>query len=75
MQQVLWDANSGDTWLKTQRAIVTMSLQEVGLSRWSILLLHSHPATAAALDTLLTKLHNRGVRFVLPCLHCTAERG
>lgn len=66
MQQVLWNANSGDTWLKNPQKIIRLSLREVSLSRTSILLMHSRPITANALDTLLTELQHRGVRFVLP---------
>lgn len=64
MQQVLWDANSGDTWLKKPAAIVKLALNEA--SHGSILLMHSRPTTADALDELLTKLQRRGFRFVLP---------
>ena len=65
MQSVLWDANSGDTWLKSPQQITYMSLHEASLGG-HVLLMHSRPATAAALDTLLTKLQQRGFRFVLP---------
>jgi peptidoglycan/xylan/chitin deacetylase (PgdA/CDA1 family) len=65
MQSVLWDANSGDTWLQSPQQIIHMSLYEVSLGG-HVLLMHSRPSTAAALDTLLTKLQQRGFRFVLP---------
>lgn len=64
MQQVLWDANSGDSWLHSPAAIVKLALNEA--SHGSILLMHSRPTTADALDELLTKLQRRGFRFVLP---------
>jgi peptidoglycan/xylan/chitin deacetylase (PgdA/CDA1 family) len=67
MHIVLWDANSGDTWLKSPRQIIHMSLYEASLGG-HILLMHSRPTTADALDTLLTKLQQRGFRFVLPSL-------
>lgn len=66
MQQVLWNANSGDTWLKNPRKIVKLGLREVSLSRASVLLMHSRPTTAKALDALLTELQRHNVRFVLP---------
>jgi peptidoglycan/xylan/chitin deacetylase (PgdA/CDA1 family) len=66
MQQVLWNANSGDTWLDDSKQIINLSLEEVALNRASILLMHSRPATASALDTLLYDLRRRGVRFVIP---------
>lgn len=66
MQQVLWNANSGDSWLTDPHKIIELSIKEVALSRASILLMHSRPATAAALDALLTDLQQRGARFILP---------
>jgi len=65
MHIVLWDANSGDTWLKSPPQIIHMSLYEASLGG-HILLMHSGPTTADALGTLLTKLQHRGFRFVLP---------
>lgn len=65
MQFVLWDANSGDTWLKSPKQIIHMSLYEASPGG-HILLMHSRPTTAKALDPLLTKLKKRGFRFVLP---------
>lgn len=66
MQQTLWDANSGDSWLKNPQKIIKLSIKEVSLSRASILLMHSRATTASALDALLTNLQRRGVRFILP---------
>ena len=65
LQLVLWDANSGDSWLKEPQKIIEMSLYEASLGG-SILLMHSRPTTADALDELLTKLRRRGYRFALP---------
>lgn len=67
MHIVLWDANSGDTWLKSPHQIIRMSLYEASLGG-HVLLMHSRPTTANALGTLLTKLQQRGFRFVLPTL-------
>lgn len=66
MQQVLWNANSGDSWLKDPHKIIKLSLKEVALGRTSILLMHSRITTANALDVLLTDLKLHGVRFILP---------
>jgi peptidoglycan/xylan/chitin deacetylase (PgdA/CDA1 family) len=65
MRIVLWDANSGDSWLKTPQQVIQMSLYESSLGG-NILLMHSKPTTAKALDALLTELQKRGFRFVLP---------
>ncbi|HET7300945.1 MAG TPA: polysaccharide deacetylase family protein [Oleiagrimonas sp.] len=65
MHAVLWDVNSEDTSFKSPHGIVRMSLYEASLGG-HILLLHSRPTTAKALDTLLTALQQRGFRFVLP---------
>ncbi|MBS0382661.1 MAG: polysaccharide deacetylase family protein [Proteobacteria bacterium] len=65
MEQVLWDTNSGDTWLKDPQKIVQLSLDQASQGG-SILLMHSRPTTADALDELLTQLQLRGFRFVLP---------
>lgn len=67
MQFVLWDANSGDTWLKSPTKMIHMSLYEASLGG-HILLMHSKPSTAKMLGTLLTKLQARGFRFVLPAI-------
>lgn len=73
MQQVLWNANSGDSWLKDPHKIINLSLKEVALSRASILLMHSRPTTANALGVLLADLQQRGVRFILPV--CKTSNG
>ncbi len=65
MQFVLWDANSGDTWLRSPKQIIHMSLYEASLGG-HILLMHSKPATANALGPLLEQLRKRGFQFVLP---------
>ena len=65
MQPVLWDANSEDTWLKSPKEIIRMSLYEASLGG-HILLMHSKPTTATALGPLLTELQKRGFQFVLP---------
>lgn len=65
MHVVLWDANSGDTWLKSPQEIIRLSLHEASLGG-HILLMHSRPATTQALDELLARLQQRGFRFVLP---------
>lgn len=64
MQQVLWNANSEDSWLKRPDQILYWSLEETGND--SILLMHDVPTTAVALDSVLTRLEGRGYRFVLP---------
>lgn len=74
MQQVLWNANSGDSWLKDPRKMINLSLKEVALGRASILLMHSRPATAAALDALLSDLQQRGARFILPMRETSSAR-
>jgi peptidoglycan/xylan/chitin deacetylase (PgdA/CDA1 family) len=67
MQQVLWDSNSGDTWLKSPNEIIRMSLHQISLGgSASILLMHSFPTTVVALEPLLADLKQRGARFVLP---------
>ncbi|HET6586253.1 MAG TPA: polysaccharide deacetylase family protein [Oleiagrimonas sp.] len=65
MHVVLWDANSEDTSSNSPGEIIRMSLYETSLGG-RILLLHSRPATAKALDALLAKLQQRGFQFVLP---------
>lgn len=72
MHVVLWDANSGDTWLKSSQQIINMSLYEASLGG-HILLMHSRPTTAGALDAILTKLQRRGFQFVLPSLPEAAD--
>ena len=70
MHVVLWDANSEDSWSKSPQKIIQTSLYEASLGG-HILLMHSRPTTAQALDALLTDLQKRGFQFVLPSL---AER-
>jgi len=64
MEQVLWNANSQDSWLTRPDEILRWSLAEA--EDESILLMHDKPATAAELDEVLTSLEHRGFRFVLP---------
>ena len=64
MGQVLWNANSQDSWLTKPNQILYWSMEQTG--NGSILLMHSKPTTAAALDRVLTELEGRGFRFVLP---------
>jgi peptidoglycan-N-acetylglucosamine deacetylase len=64
MAQVLWNANSQDSWLLRPDQILYWSMAQTGSG--SILLMHDKPTTAAALDRVLTELEQRGFRFVLP---------
>ncbi|WP_325431407.1 polysaccharide deacetylase family protein [Dyella sp.] len=64
MHQMLWNANSGDTWVTQSEQILHLSLEET--DDQSILLMHDRPATAAILDETLTHLEQRGFEFVLP---------
>lgn len=64
MRQVLWNANSEDSWLKRPNQILDWSLEET--SNGSILLMHDKPTTAVVLDRVLTELERKGFRFVLP---------
>jgi peptidoglycan/xylan/chitin deacetylase (PgdA/CDA1 family) len=64
MQQMLWNANSEDSWVKQPQQILDFSLGQT--EDQSILLLHEKPATAAVLDDMLTQLEQRGFQFVLP---------
>lgn len=64
MQQVLWNANSEDSWLKQPQQIEDFSLAQT--EDQSILLMHEKPITAGMLDDLLTQLEQRGFQFVLP---------
>jgi len=72
MQQVLWNANSEDSWLKHPNQILYWSLEQTDSG--SILLMHDNPTTAAALDRVLTELEKRGFRFVLPTEYLPAGR-
>lgn len=64
MQQVLWNANSEDSWVERPQQIEDFSLSQT--EDQSILLMHEKPITAAVLDDLLTRLEQRGFQFVLP---------
>ncbi|WP_170120178.1 hypothetical protein [Fulvimonas soli] len=64
MQQMLWNANSQDSWLKRPDQILFWSKEEVEGN--AILLMHDKPHTAAVLDRILTELERRGAVFVLP---------
>jgi peptidoglycan-N-acetylglucosamine deacetylase len=64
MRQMLWNANSQDTWQKKPEQILYWSKTET--DNLSILLMHDKPQTAAALDQTLTELERRGFQFVLP---------
>lgn len=64
MREMLWDANSQDSWLTRPQQILSWIDRESG--DMSILLMHSKPTTAAVLDRALTELERRGFQFVLP---------
>lgn len=64
MQQMLWNANSEDSWVKDPQQILNFSLQQT--EDQSILLMHEKPITVALLDDMLTRLEQRGFQFVLP---------
>lgn len=64
MRQVLWNANSQDSWQTHPRQILYWVNRES--SNFSILLLHSRPTTVAVLDRALSELERRGFHFVLP---------
>lgn len=64
MQEVLWSANSQDSWLTKPDQILYWSKEET--DDGSILLMHDKPATAAVLDRVLTQLEQHGFQFVLP---------
>lgn len=64
MQQMLWSANSEDSWIKQPEKIRDFAVSQT--EDQSILLMHERPATAAALDDILTQLEDRGFQFVLP---------
>ncbi|MDE2179130.1 MAG: polysaccharide deacetylase family protein [Xanthomonadaceae bacterium] len=72
MAQVLWDANSQDSWQREPGEILHWSLTETK-NRY-ILLMHDSPTTASALDRLLTTLQRRGYRFVTPVPAATGDR-
>jgi peptidoglycan-N-acetylglucosamine deacetylase len=64
MQQMLWNANSQDSWQTKPEQILYWSKTET--DNLSILLMHDKPQTAAVLDQALTDLEQRGFQFVLP---------
>ncbi|WP_239950186.1 polysaccharide deacetylase family protein [Dyella terrae] len=64
VQQVFWNASSYDYMYRKPEKIAQFSLEET--KDMSILLMHERKGTAAALDTLLTKLEADGFTFVLP---------
>jgi peptidoglycan/xylan/chitin deacetylase (PgdA/CDA1 family) len=64
MKQLLWNANSQDSWMTQPEQILHWSLEQT--EDQSVLLLHEKPTTAAVLDDMLTQLEQRGFQFVLP---------
>lgn len=64
MEEVLWNANSQDSWQVNPEQIVHWSMEES--DNGSILLMHDKPTTANALDRVLTSLEAKGFDFVLP---------
>jgi peptidoglycan/xylan/chitin deacetylase (PgdA/CDA1 family) len=64
MQQMLWNANSQDSWQTKPEQILFWSKTDT--EDLSILLMHDRPTTAAVLDQALTELEQRGFQFVLP---------
>jgi peptidoglycan/xylan/chitin deacetylase (PgdA/CDA1 family) len=64
MHQVLWNANSQDSWQAEPEQILYWSMEETDND--SILLMHDKPTTANALDRVLTSLEAKGFNFVLP---------
>lgn len=71
LREMLWDANSEDSWLTRPEQIMAWSMRES--DNFSILLMHSKPATAAVLDRVLSGLEERGFRFVLPVTHLSSQ--
>ena len=63
LQDVLWSANSGDSWLHNPADVTEITLAEVDDN--SIVLMHSNRVEALALDESLTRLEAKGYRFVL----------
>jgi peptidoglycan-N-acetylglucosamine deacetylase len=64
MKQMLWNANSQDSWMTGREQILQWSVEQP--EDQSILLLHEKPTTVAVLDEALTRLEERGFQFVLP---------
>jgi len=71
LREMLWDANSEDSWLTRPEQIMAWSMRES--DNFSILLMHSKPTTAAVLDQVLSGLEGRGFRFVLPVTHFSSR--
>jgi peptidoglycan/xylan/chitin deacetylase (PgdA/CDA1 family) len=71
MQQMLWLDNAQDTLLLKPADIEQAITTRAG--NGSIVLMHSRPTTAAALDGTLTKLERMGYRFVLPAAQIEAS--
>jgi len=63
LKEVLWLANSGDTWLHAPDKINALTVSEV--SDNCIVLMHSNAVEARALDRSLTLLEEQGYEFVL----------
>ena len=59
---VLWDVNPEDWSLNDPKQISERVLAQVRPG--SIVVLHEHPATAAALEPMIRKLRQRGYRLV-----------
>ena len=64
MHEVMWGANSEDCWQFRAADIRHWATRQA--RDGAILLMHSRPTTAAALDATLTALERLGYRFVLP---------
>lgn len=64
MKQMLWNANSQDSWMTKPEQILQWSVEQS--EDQSVLLLHEKPTTVAVLDQVLTQLEQRGFQFVLP---------
>lgn len=64
MEQMLWDANSQDSWQTRPAQILHWSLEQT--DNYSILLMHDRPTTALVLNSVLTNLEQEGFAFVLP---------
>lgn len=63
LRDVLWAANSGDSWLHSPEEVTRITMLEV--SDNAIILMHSNEVEAKALDKSLTLLEEQGYRFVL----------
>ena len=67
MEELLWGDNSLDTWLRNEKQIDYWTVTTA--SNYTVVLMHSLPTTAVALDRTLTDLERLGYRFVLPKPH------